>query len=592
MDKNIHEADARDLAVEYYTEYARYVLEYRALPGIYDGLKPVQRRVIYCAYNQPGNKMIKTAKLSGSTLQYHPHSSDSVDGAINNMAHPDNVLKVFDTQGNFGSVSAGPSASRYTEVKLSEVGRLNFCQFMDYVDYEEGEIGEQEPSYLASLIPYCLVAGSEGIGIGLSTKIMPLNLLDLIDYYIDWIKNDGKSDKKIKPDVGYVSIDSEDLESNVKSYRGSIVTSSIPEKISDNSIMVEGIHSKSIDAMINKIDRWKGWFSKDQVGFRDASATYAKYIFEIYDTKNVSIEDLKNDIYWASRGKSTYTRVVEDNGNAIYSSLDHVVSASLKYLNKSIDNKLSTEKIRYEKQLVMYNVLDLCKSKGVFEDISKLTSDELISRIIKCSGCNEEVAKEIIRRPISYLTRSHKEESESIKEKIKNIETHNRKEYLISLYEELRDAVMKDYDSMKHSILDTDQMIKPKASIKNGKCVLMNNSKDGVEYESTLYFVSDKGYIYPRNASMTQAGEFPVDTYKGDKIVGVASDKCKFIRIDTRFTDSDKWEGHLTVSRDSVRYDRRVANLDDNEYISAVAGTDSDDYLRTKLSKTIKNKIR
>lgn len=587
----IVDADAELIAREYYTDYAKYVLEYRALPSVYDGLKPVQRRAIYTASQQP-RKLMKTAKLSGLTMQYHPHSSDSIDGAINNMAYQLNNMKIFDTKGNFGSPGASAAASRYTEVCLGEVGRLNFCQFLDYADYEVGEIGELEPVALPSLVPYCLVQQTEGIAIGLSTKVIPLNILDLIDYYIDYIKNDGKTKKKIKPDFGHVLLETPDIFNEIKKCQCRVTTSSIVTQISSTTFVIEGIYGKSVDAFLNKVDKYYNYLSSGKVGYRDATTTTPKYVFEIYDS-SVDPVKFKDHLIWASRGNSSFTRVVEEDGKAVYSSLSHVIEKSLEYLNKVINKKISTELDRSKYQLSIYEVLELCKTKDVFKDIASITVDELVNNIVLTSGCEVEVAKEIVKKPISYLTRSHNSEINSLKTQIEDLENHDRKKYLISLYKELRKAVLPRYEELKHSVSGDEVISDPR--IKDmGDGTYQVTDGDGEEFDSTIYFVSDKGYVYRRSVSSLVKTDVFVDTENDDKIIGFVTDKYKYLFLLTEFPYSN-WEGRLIFSMDDLSRDRKIINLregKDEEKIVKVEGlntitSEDESAVKSRVSRSV-----
>ena len=581
----IVEADATDVAKEYYRSYSKYVLEYRALPSVEDGLKPVQRRIIYTACQQP-KKLMKTAKLAGLVMALHPHGDSSIVGSINDMAHPLNAFPLFNTKGNFGGVGFGASAARYTECYLSEAARLNFCQFVDYADYEVGEIGEMEPSSLPTLIPYCLVRGSEGIAIGLSTKVMPLNLLDLVDYYIDYIKNDGSSKKRIKPDVGYCLIENDDIDEVVKSQRGRLTTSSIVTQISDTTLLIEGLYNKSIDALINKIDKWDKSFINNKVGFRDASSSSLKYVFEIYD-QSTSSEDVKENLIWASRCNTTFSRVLEENGCAVYSNLDYIVKRSLECLNRAIDRKISSELDKSTKQLDLYRVLNLCKSKNVFDGISKMTSEDLVRKIVEVSNCSADLAKEIVKKPISYLTRSHDLEEESLESQIKSLKDHDRKKYLISLYKEFRKAILPIYGSRKHSIIKSELLKNPCIKFENDTFKVTDG--DGVQFNNYVYFVSDQGYVYRRSVSAIASSDIIVETSHDDKVVGFVTDTSSCIEIKTKFSYGG-WIGKLVVDLGSFSYDKKFVNLreDDGECISDVIGHEE---LTDELSEFVKSKV-
>lgn len=567
-------ADASLLAKEYYTDYAQYVLEYRALPSVYDGLKPVQRRIIYTACQYP-KKLMKTAKLSGLCLAYHPHGSSSITGAINEMASPVNALPLFTTKGNFGGIGFSASADRYTELYLSEIARQNFCQFIDYADYELGEIGEMEPSSLPTLIPYSMIKGSEGIGIGLSTKVMPLNLLGLIDFYIDYIKNDGviNKDKLPLPDVGcsLLEMSKEDLQNSVMQCKGWVTVSSIVTQISEDSFLIEGLYGKSLDSVIKKIDKWYGWFKDEKVGYRDSSTTSIKYVFEIYDN-SITPEDFKSAMTYATRKSASFSRVLEEDGNAIYSSFEYSVRKSLDCLNRAIDRKMKSEIERSQKQLDLYTVLEVCKSQGVFDNIIEMTTDQLVNLIVQSSGCDPETAGDIVKKPISYLTRSHQKEKDSLEVLIEELKSHNRKEYLISLYTDLRKAVLPIYEERKHSI--TQDMVLKNPCIKyiSNEDISVTDG-DGDPFENSVYFVSDKGYIYKRNISTSSETSLVLSTCDNDEIVGFVTDQFKYIEVITGFNYSG-WEGRSYYNIEDIVKDKKFISLrqDDCETIKSVNG--------------------
>lgn len=550
--------DAQTLAREYYTSYSKYVLEYRALPSIEDGLKPVQRRIIYTASQFP-QKLMKTAKMVGAVMAYHPHGDSSIAGAINDMAHPLNALPLFTTKGNFGGVGFGASATRYTELYLSEVARYNFCQFIDYAEYETGEIGEREPSALPCLIPYALFKGSEGIGIGLSTKVMPLNLIDLIDYYIDFIKNDGFSKRLIKPDVGYVLIEQDDdyTREIVQGYRGKLYVSSIVTQMSDTAFLIEGVFGRSIDAVINRVNKLDNCIDSGKVGFRDASSSSMKYVFEIYDS-SISPARFKEHLEWATRASNTFTRVMEDNGSAVYTNLNYVVKRSLQCLNRAIDKKLELELIKNQKQLTLYEVLRRCKELGVFKDITQMTSEELVQLIIRSTDCDREIAWEITKRPISYLTRSHDKEEEDLKSNIEMIQGHDRKKYLLKLYKDFRRMVMPIYESKKHSVSQSSLLKNPHVYLSDSTIVISDSK--GEEFDSTIYLIDDKGYFSRKLISTSSSASIPVDGI----IKGLVTDRFKYIEIVTRFTN-EKWGGRAIIDTQNVKYDKRVISLRDLE---------------------------
>ena len=170
-----------------YMEYAMSVIISRALPEVRDGLKPVQRRILYAMHQSgatAGSRHRKCAAFVGDVLKlYHPHSNDAVYDALVRMAQPFSLrYPLIDGQGNFGSVDGDPPAAmRYTEAKLSAItGELMADiekQTVDMVPNYDGQ--EEEPSVLPARIPNLLVNGATGIAVGMTTNIPPHNLREV-----------------------------------------------------------------------------------------------------------------------------------------------------------------------------------------------------------------------------------------------------------------------------------------------------------------------------------------------------------------------------------------------------------------------------
>ena len=178
----------REMETSYLT-YAMSVIVGRALPDVRDGLKPVQRRVLYAMYevgNTADKPYRKSAKTVGDVLgKYHPHGDSSVYGTLVRMAQ-DFVMRypLVDGQGNFGSVDGDPAAAmRYTEARLSKLaGEMLTDIEKDTVDFEDNfDNSEREPTVLPSRFPNLLVNGSTGIAVGMATNIPPHNLGEVID---------------------------------------------------------------------------------------------------------------------------------------------------------------------------------------------------------------------------------------------------------------------------------------------------------------------------------------------------------------------------------------------------------------------------
>ncbi len=193
----IHEVDLKKTMEESYIDYAMSVIASRALPDVRDGLKPVQRRVLYSMIelnNGPDKPHRKCARIVGDTMgKYHPHGDSSIYGALVNMAQDWNFrYTLVDGHGNFGSVDGdGAAAMRYTEARLSKISMEMLADInKDTVDFVPNfDETEKEPTILPSRFPNLLVNGSSGIAVGMATNIPPHNLREVVDAVVRIIDN-------------------------------------------------------------------------------------------------------------------------------------------------------------------------------------------------------------------------------------------------------------------------------------------------------------------------------------------------------------------------------------------------------------------
>ena len=193
----VHEVDLKKTMEESYIDYAMSVISQRALPDVRDGLKPVQRRVLYSMIelnNGPDKPHRKCARIVGDTMgKYHPHGDSSIYGALVNMAQEWSTrYPLVDGHGNFGSVDGdGAAAMRYTEARLSKISMEMLADIgKDTVDFVPNfDETEKEPTVLPARFPNLLVNGTNGIAVGMATNIPPHNLREVIGAVVKMIDN-------------------------------------------------------------------------------------------------------------------------------------------------------------------------------------------------------------------------------------------------------------------------------------------------------------------------------------------------------------------------------------------------------------------
>ena len=180
----------------WFLDYASYVILERAVPDIHDGLKPVQRRLLHSLKEMDDGRYNKVANIIGNTMKYHPHGDASIGDALVNMGQKDLLI---DMQGNWGNIFTGDRAAapRYIESRLSKFALdvVFNAKITEWIPTYDGRT--KEPVTLPVKFPLLLAQGVEGIAVGLSTKIMPHNFIELIDASISILRGRGQ---KVYPD--------------------------------------------------------------------------------------------------------------------------------------------------------------------------------------------------------------------------------------------------------------------------------------------------------------------------------------------------------------------------------------------------------
>jgi topoisomerase-4 subunit A len=189
----------------WFLDYASYVILERAVPAIEDGLKPVQRRILHALNEMDDGRFNKVANVIGQSMQYHPHGDASIGDALVNMGQKE---LLFDTQGNWGDVRTGDSAAapRYIEVRLSKFAK-EVAFNADTTEWQLSYDGrKKEPVTLPMKFPLLLSQGADGIAVGLSTKLLPHNFIELCEASINYLE--GKRFRLLPdfPTGGFVDV--------------------------------------------------------------------------------------------------------------------------------------------------------------------------------------------------------------------------------------------------------------------------------------------------------------------------------------------------------------------------------------------------
>ena len=180
----------RNLMDSNFIEYASYVIKERAIPNVDDGLKPVQRRILWSLLKMHDGKFHKVANIIGHTMQFHPHGDASIGDALVVLANKEFFIE---KQGNFGNIYTGDGASapRYIECRLKPFATevLPNNDLTEFVDSYDGR--NKEPICFPCKVPALLMLGADGIAVGMSTTIMPHNFVELLEAQINILRGEN-----------------------------------------------------------------------------------------------------------------------------------------------------------------------------------------------------------------------------------------------------------------------------------------------------------------------------------------------------------------------------------------------------------------
>jgi len=433
-----------------YLEYAMSVIVGRALPDARDGLKPVQRRIIFAMYElglTPDKPFRKCARVVGDVLgKYHPHGDQAVyDALVKLVQNFSTKYPTLDGHGNFGSVDNDPPAAmRYTETRLAPIAHKGFLEEIgsETVNFSDNFDGSQkEPDVLPAQLPFLLLNGSSGIAVGMATNIPPHNLGEIVDGLVALVKNKDISDKKLSniikgPDfpTGGELIYSQAIEELYQTGKGSITIRGVVNTEEVN--LGKGKHKKNaiiiteLPYQINKA----GWIEKL------AELVNSGKIIGISDIRDESDRDgmrivieLKKDSNSELVISNLYKKTtLQTNFGAIFLALIEGKPVQLnlkKYLNNFLEFREET--IRKRTFYFLKNTLDKLE---ISEGLSKATknikkviaiieeSDNSVqarSKLIENFFLSEKQANSVLDMPLKKLTNLEKKQ---IDDEIKNLE--------------------------------------------------------------------------------------------------------------------------------------------------------------------------
>ncbi len=447
--------DIKQLMQQHYIKYASYVILDRAIPHVMDGLKPVQRRILYILWKMHDGKLHKVANVAGQTMALHPHGDAPIVDALVNMANKGYLL---DMQGNFGNIYTGDpaAAARYIETRLSPMAKetlFNADLTATSLSYDGRN---EEPVWLPAKIPVVLLQGADGIAVGMATHIFPHNFAELLRAEIDILEG---RDFHILPDFptgGYMDA------SQYEKGRGKIkLRAKIEIRDAKTLVITEICYGTTTESLIRSIDEAAKKGKIKIEGIHDYTAS--KVEIEIKLPRGQYAEDLLDALYAYTECEVTLNSqiiVIKDNlpWETDVNSILHLHTEKLQeYLRREleIEQERLKEKI-FDKSLeqifIENRLYKLIEDINSYEQVHNTISNSLIpfhEGLIRIP--NEEDRERLLNIPIRRISRfdilKNQEEIMALAEQLAHVEKElkNIKKVTIRYLQNLIKKYEKEY---------------------------------------------------------------------------------------------------------------------------------------------------
>ena len=609
--ENIVEVEIEDQMRNSYLDYAMSVIVGRALPDVRDGLKPVHRRILHAMNERAWRSdrpYVKSAKIVGEVLgNYHPHGDTAVYDTMVRMAQDFSMrLPIIDGQGNFGSVDGDPAAAyRYTEARLNKIAE----ELLKDIDKETVDFNpnfdetKMEPQVLPASFPNLLVNGSEGIAVGMATKIPPHNLGEVVDATIALIDDPGLSVKQLMkhiqgPDfpTGATIMGTDGIYKAYTTGRGSIMVRGKLD-VEENKKGRENIIISEIPYQVNK-----AVFIS-----RIAELVNAKVIEGIGELRDES--DRKGMRIVIGLKKDANTSIIINQlykHTALQTSFGVIMLALVDNVPRILDLKgIITNYIGHRKEVVIRRTrfeLKKAEERAHILEGLKIALDNIdeVIKIIRGSKDPDEAAKKLIKR-FSLSEIQAKAILDMRLQRLTSLEVHKIVEELHALQKLIKElrAILKSeakvFDLVKKELLEVKQRYGDKRKteiVKGGETSTDFDVEDLIADEDMVITITKDGFIR----------RLPVDTFKkqrrgGKGVSAITTKREDFINMmtiasthDVIFLFSNKgkifalkaYEIPLASKTSRGKSLKGIINLSTEENITAICSIDnfeSDKYL-------------
>jgi len=435
-----------------FLEYASYVIKDRAIPHIEDGFKPVQRRILHALFEMDDGKFHKVANVVGNCMKYHPHGDASIYSALVALANKELFIE---KQGNFGNIFTGdePSAARYIECRLLPLARelLYKPEITQYEDSYDGR--NREPVTFPAKIPVLLVQGAEGIAVGMSTKILPHNLIEVVEALMACLKGEPFTLFPDFPTGGLVDVSGYDNGNGKVLVRAKLDTED-PKKIVIRNLPF----GSTTESLINSLETAAKKNKIKISGINDYSAENVE--IEINLARTVYAKDTLDAFFAFTDCESSIpvNLLVIREGRPEIMTVAEVIQYHAHRLVEILTAELNLEQKQLKDKLHARTIEQIFVQERIYKRIEEMTTMEaviksvieglkLFSTQIKREVTTDDVEhllKIIIRRISLYDINKAKKEMQEIRKRLKDIRHHlsNITDYALSF---LRETVIDKY---------------------------------------------------------------------------------------------------------------------------------------------------
>ncbi len=360
-----------------FLDYASYVIRDRAIPNLSDGLKPVQRRILWALHDMDDGRFIKVANVVGHAMKFHPHGDASIGDALIGLT---NKRYLIEGQGNFGNIFTGDiaAAPRYIEARLTELARTEVFndEITDFVPTYDGR--GKEPITLPSKLPLLLMLGTEGIAVGMASRILPHNFPELLEAQIAILK---KQPFKLLPDFQTGGL------MDARAYRDGAGEVKVRAKIKikdDSTVLIKEIPptttTESLTASIEDASR-KGKIKVKSIN----DFTSEEVEIEVRAPSGVSAEQMADALYAFTDCEVTIASrivVIKDN-RPVELTVSEVLRENTAQLVATLKRELELKEKQLQQELHYKTLVRIFIEQRIYKQIEQARTNEAVTEAVK-----------------------------------------------------------------------------------------------------------------------------------------------------------------------------------------------------------------